>query len=75
MTVFDGPLTDLAATGARTPGVSTGWVPSAGEARTYRLTVEVSDNDRLQRSSGSATLTWLRGRTSEVNTPPTHDSP
>ncbi|MBU2666330.1 hypothetical protein KOI35_22770 [Actinoplanes bogorensis] len=54
-TVFDGPLTGLAAS-----GVSTGWVPAARETRTYRLTVEVADDNALQHSRATGTLTWLR---------------
>ncbi len=62
-----GPLTGLAAS---TTGIATGWAPAAGETRTYRLTVEVADDSSLQHSSGSGTLTWLRGSGPVITTPP-----
>ena len=67
--VYDGPLTGLAADRSTTPGVSTGWSPDAGESRTYRITVEVPDDNALQHSSGGATLTWLRGSPVSATTP------
>ncbi|MBL7261159.1 hypothetical protein [Paractinoplanes lichenicola] len=54
-TVFEGPLTGLAVTG----GVATGWTPATTETRTYRLTVEVADDDQFQRAAGTATFRWL----------------
>ena len=57
-TVFDGPLTGLAASAT---GISTGWVPAADQTRTYRLTVAVADDYTEQHSRASGTLTWLRG--------------
>ncbi|MBM2619712.1 hypothetical protein JIG36_29810 [Actinoplanes sp. LDG1-06] len=57
-TVYDGTLTGLAADGPT--GVATGWAPRTGESRTYRLTVEVADDNSLQHTTGGATFTWLR---------------
>ncbi|MCO8269505.1 hypothetical protein M1L60_02740 [Actinoplanes sp. TRM 88003] len=65
--MFDGPLTGLAASGT---GISTGWAPAAGETRTYRLTVEVADNNALQHTRGSGTLTWVRGSGPVTPEPP-----
>ncbi|MGK5682218.1 hypothetical protein [Actinoplanes sp. URMC 104] len=56
-TVFDGPLTALAAAGAT--GVTTGWAPVARETRTYRLTVRVADDNRFQHATAGATFSWL----------------
>ena len=65
-TVFDGPLSGLAVGGT---GISTGWTPAAGETRTYRLTVQVADDNALQHTSAGATLTWLRDSRPAVPTP------
>jgi hypothetical protein len=56
-TVFDGPLTTLARAGST--GIATGWTPASRETRTYRLTVEVADDNALQHVTGGATFTWL----------------
>ena len=57
-TVFDGLLTDLAAGSAGAAGVSTGWMPAADDAQTFRITVEVTGGATSGQTS-AATFRWL----------------
>ena len=59
-TVFDGTLTELAATsGWALPGVATGWQPAASSSRTYRITATVPDDDQVQGRAAAAAFQWI----------------
>ena len=82
-TMYSGPMVDLAGGGPSTPGVTTGWSLVRGaETRTFRITVRVVGDNRLQGATGRADLQWIRvtASTSPVPTPtissaPTRSSP
>jgi hypothetical protein len=57
---YRGMLTDLADGPAAMPGVPAGWQPAGiAEARTYRITVRVADDNAAQGRTAAATLLWL----------------
>ena len=53
---YNGSLAALNSGGAE--GVPTGWVPSGPERRTFRLAVQVADDNRAAGAHTVATLTW-----------------
>jgi hypothetical protein len=57
--VYNGTLAGLGDSSAAEPGVATGWSPSTGAARTYRLTAIAPDDAAIQGLAAAATLTWV----------------
>lgn len=56
--IFRGNLPDLAAAGSEGQGAPTGWAPTAGDSRTFRLTVDVIDDARAVGGAAGTDLLW-----------------
>lgn len=54
VTLYEGTLADLAAS----DGLDTGWAPADG-ARTFRVTVEVADDERAAGATATTTFLWV----------------
>jgi hypothetical protein len=57
--VYDGALTGLVDADPAEPHTTTGWSPSAGDERTYRLTATMRDNVSVQGQASTATFRWF----------------